>query len=94
MQRFKVAVRGRGLWISLDDELERVEFQVARIVDAATVEEAQEKVLALVAGDSKAQPLPGYEAPVLTVELVEPSSADLSAQPGFAFYPDPEGGTL
>ena len=90
MQRFRVSVRGRGLWISLDDELERVEFQVARIVDAATAEEAQDKALALVAGDPKAQPLPGHEAPVLTVELVEPSSADLGQQPGFAFYPDPE----
>lgn len=85
-----MSVRGRGLWISLDDELQRVEFRVARIVDASNAEEAQEKALALVTGDAKAQPHPGYPVPVLTVDEVEPSSADLSPQPGFAFYPDPE----
>ena len=94
MQRFKVAVRGRGLRISLDVELDSVVFQVSWIVVAATVAEAQELALGLVAGDWKAQPLPGFEAPLLTVELVEPSSGDLSSQPGFSFYPYPEGVTL
>lgn len=90
MQRYKVTVNGRGLWMSLDDQLERVEFRVARIVDAVNACDAQEKALALVTGDPRARALPGHPAPVLVVENVEPSLADLSPQPGFAFYPDPE----
>lgn len=57
MQRYKVMVRGSGFWISLDDELKRVEFRVARIVDATSAAGAQQKALALVSGDAKARPL-------------------------------------
>lgn len=90
VQRYMVTVHGSGFWISLDNELQRVEFRVARIVEAANAGEAQQKALALVAGDAKARPLPGHPPPVLVVEGVEPSLADLSPQPGFAFHPDPE----
>jgi hypothetical protein len=90
MSRFEVAIRGRGLWISLDDEVQRVEFHVARHVDAVDAEEAARKALELVGEDPKARPEPGYPLPTLSVDDIEPSSAALHPQPGFAFYPDPE----
>ncbi len=90
MPRFRVSVHGRGLWISIDDVLQRVEFRVARIVEASNAKQAREKALELVAGDPRARPQPGYPVPVLAVDRVEPSSAALSPQPGFAFYPDSE----
>jgi hypothetical protein len=90
MSRFKVVIHGRGLWISLDDELQRVELSVTRVVDASDSEEASQKALELVRNDAKAQPAWGHPPPTLTVDDVEPSSAALHPQPGFAFYPEPE----
>jgi len=90
LSRFKVVIRGCGLWVSLDDELQRLAFYVTRVVDAAGPEEAARKALELVGEDPKAQPAPDHPPPTLTVDEVEPSSAALNPQPGFAFYPDPE----
>lgn len=90
MSRFRVVIRGHGLWIYLDDELQRVEFFVTRIVDAVDSEEAGRKALELVRHDSKAQPAPGHPPPHLEVDETGPSSAALHPQPGFAFYPVPE----
>ncbi len=88
MPRFKVWVLGRELWIALDDELSRVAFRVARIVEAPDAREAGERALARVAEDPKAQPVAGWPPPVLAVERVEPTSADRGRQPGFAFFDD------
>jgi hypothetical protein len=88
MPPFRILVRGSGLWISLDDEMQRVEFSVHRILDSTDAETAARQALALVRQDPKAQPLPGYPRPTLTVDEVAPADAVPAVQPGFAFYPD------
>ena len=90
MPLFKVVVHGRGLWISLDDELQRVGFHVTRVVDAANATEATRNALTMVANDAKTQPQRGYPRPTLTAEGVKPASKVPQPPPGYAFYPDPE----
>ncbi|MDH3292282.1 MAG: hypothetical protein OEO20_13510 [Gemmatimonadota bacterium] len=90
MPLFKVVVHGRGHWISLDDEMERVGFRVTRVVDAADADRAARKALELVGNDPKSRPEPGHPAATLTVDDVAPAAALPDPQPGFAFYPDPE----
>ncbi len=90
MSLFTVVVTGRGHWISVDDEMQRVEFRVARVVDAADADQAAEQALELIRADRRARPLRGYPPPILAVDRVTPASALPDPQPGFAFFPDPE----
>lgn len=90
MALFTVVVTGRGHWISVDDEIQRVQFRVARVVDATDAEQAARNALELIRADRRARPLPGYPPPSLAVEGVTPASALPDPQPGFAFFPDPE----
>jgi len=90
MPLFEVVVHGRGLWISLDEELERVRFDVTRVVDAVDAAQAGWQALALVQADRRVRPLPGRAPPDLTVGKVVPAARMPPVQPGFAFYPDPE----
>ena len=90
MPTFRVLVRGRGHWISVDDDLQRVEFYVARVLEAATASAASRRALELVRRDPRAQPMPDYPPPTITVAEVTPADTVPEVQPGFAFYPDPE----
>ena len=90
MPLFTVVVTGRGHWISVDDEIQRVQFRVTRVVEATDADQAAQQALELVGADRRATPLPGYAAPSLSVEGVTPAPSLPDPQPGFAFFPDPE----
>lgn len=90
MPTFRVLVHGRGHWISVDDDLQRVEFYVARVLEADSAHAASERALELVRRDPRARPMPDYPPPTITVAEVSPADAVPEVQPGFAFYPDPE----
>ncbi len=87
---FRVVVHGRGHWIAVDGELQRVEFYVARVLEAAGARGASRRSLDLVRDDPRAQPLPGHPPPTLAVDDVTPADAAPAVQPGFAFYRDSE----
>lgn len=89
MAFFQVEVRGRGLWIVIDDEAQRVEFTVTRVVEAAAATEAAQRALRSVQDDLRAASAPGHSAPQLTVDAVQPIDAMPETQPGFRFYADP-----
>jgi hypothetical protein len=89
MAFFLVEVRGRGLWIVIDDEAQRVEFTVARAVEAATATEAAQSALRTVQDDLRTASAPGHSAPQLTVDAVQPIDTMPDPQPGFRFYADP-----
>lgn len=89
MALFHVEVRGRGLWIAIDDEVQRVEFAVTRVVEAANAAEAAQLALRVVQDDRRARSAPGRSAPQLTVDVVQPADVMPDPQPGFRFHPDP-----
>jgi hypothetical protein len=89
MTLFQVEVRGRGLWIVVDDEAQRVEFAVTRVVEATTATEAAQLALRIVQEDRRAASAPGHSAPQLTVDVVQPTDSLPDPQPGFRFYADP-----
>jgi hypothetical protein len=89
MPLFEVTVQGRGLWIEIDAKVERVGFQVTRVVDADDVAGATEKALALLRSDRKARQLPGKPPPELFVGKVQRAASAPSVNPGFRFFPDP-----
>jgi hypothetical protein len=86
---FEVTLNGRGLWISVDGEIQRVAFRVARVVEADDAAAAADQAVELVAMDPKARPLPGKSAPDIAVETVVPVRRMPAVQPGFRFSPDP-----
>ena len=90
MPLFTVVVTGRGHWISVDDEMQRVAFRVTRVVEAVDADRAAQQALEVVGGDRRATPLPGYAPPRLSVESVTPADALPDPQPGFAFFPEGE----
>jgi hypothetical protein len=65
-----------------------VAFRVARVVDAINKEDAARKAVVVVAGDPKAQGIPGKPAPDLSVERVDRAKARPAVNPGFMFFPD------
>ena len=87
MPAFAVDVEGIGLWLSIDDELQRVDFAVTRFVEAATADAAAREALDAVACDRRTAPEAGYAPPALTVGQVTEVPAIPATQPGFAFYP-------
>jgi hypothetical protein len=89
MPLFEVTVRGRGLWIEIDAKVERVGFQVTRVVDADDVAGAGEKALALVRADPKARQLPGRPPPTILASKVVRAASVPDIAPGFRFFPDP-----
>jgi len=89
MAFFQVEVRGRGLWIVVDDEAQRVEFAVTRVVEATTATEAAQLALRTVQDALRTASAPGHSAPQLTVDAVQPIDRMPDAQPGFRFYADP-----
>ncbi len=90
MPLFKVTVQGHGLWIDIDAEVQRVGFQVTRVVDADDRTSAAEKALSLIRSDPKARQLPGKPPPQLFVNEVLPTDSAPPVNPGFMFFPDPE----
>jgi hypothetical protein len=90
MPFFKVTVQGHGLWIAIDEDVQRVGFRVTRVVDAENRDRAAEKALALVRSDPKARHLPGKRPPDLSVSEVLPAASAPAVPPGFMFFPDPE----
>ena len=90
MPLFKVTVQGHGLWIDIDAEVQRVGFQVTRVVDADDGKSAAEKALSLIRSDPKARHLPGKPPPTLSVDAVLVVDSVPTINPGFRFFPDPE----
>lgn len=88
MALFEVTVRGRGLWVDIDGEIQRVGFRVMRVVDATSSTGAAEKALALIRDDPKTRPLAGRLAPDLFAEQVVPADAKPAVDAGFRFFPD------
>jgi hypothetical protein len=91
MPLFKITLRGRGLWIDIDGDVQRVGFRVTRVVEAEDVEGASQKALTLIRSDRKAQPLPEKSPPEISVEEAEPTDSAPAVDAGFKFFPDPEG---
>ena len=91
MPLFKVALRGRGLWIDIDGDVQRVGFHVTRVVEAEDVEGASKKAVTLIRSDRRVQPLPGKSPPEISVEENAPTDSAPAVAPGFKFFPDPEG---
>jgi hypothetical protein len=89
MPLFKVTLQGHGLWIEIDAKVERVGFQVTRVVDADDVAGAGEKALALIRSDPKARQLPGKPPPEIFVSKVQRAASAPAITPGFRFFPDP-----
>ncbi len=90
MPLFKVTVQGRGLWIDIDAEVQRVGFRVTRVVDADDPAGAAEKALSLIRNDPKTRHLPGKPPPTLSVDAVLRVDSAPTINPGFMFFPDPE----
>lgn len=90
MPVYRVMVCGRGLWIAIDDVLQRVTFRVTRFVHAPDAARARQRALGMVRDDPRTRPAPGRPKPVLEVEDVAPADAVPAVQPGLAFSPDPE----
>ena len=88
MPFFKVTVHGRGLWIDIDGEVERVGFRVARVVEAEHAGSAAQKAIDLVRNDPKARQLPGKAAPELSIEEVVRTGSAPAVDAGFMFFPD------
>jgi hypothetical protein len=89
MPLFEVTVRGHGLWIEIDGKVERVGFQVTRVVDADDVAGAGEKALALIRTDPKARQLPARPPPTILAGKVLRAASVPDIAPGFRFFPDP-----
>jgi len=85
---FEVTLSGRGLWISVDGEFQRVAFRVARVVEADDATAAADRALEIVAKEPKARTLPGKPAPDIVVERVVPVRSMPAVQPGFRFSSD------
>jgi hypothetical protein len=90
MPLFKVTVQGHGLWIAIDEDVQRVGFRVTRVVDAEDPDGAAVKALALVGNDPKARQLPGKRPPTLSVSEVLPAASAPAVPPGYMFFRDPE----
>jgi hypothetical protein len=88
MPLFKVTVRGRGLWIDIDGDVQRVGFRVTRVVEAEDERGAERKAVTLVRNDRKALPLPGKRSPMLTVEKIVRTRSAPAVDAGFMFCPD------
>ena len=91
MSLFNVTLHGRGLWIDIDGDVQRVGFRVMRVVEAEDVESASQKAMTLIRNDRKAQPLPGKSPPEISVEEAVPADSAPAVAAGFKFFPDPEG---
>jgi hypothetical protein len=89
MPLFEVTVRGHGLWIEIDGKVERMGFQVTRVVDADDVAGAGVQALALVRADPKARQLPGRPPPEIFANKVLRAVSVPAIAPGFRFFPDP-----
>lgn len=87
---FAVVVHGRGLWISIDDEIQRVGFRVTRVVEAPDPAQAALRALAVVSDDPRSRSQAGHPQPTLLVEELLLAPGMPERQPGFAFYSDPE----
>jgi hypothetical protein len=90
MGSYKVSLRGHGLWVYVDDELEHLTFLVDRFVEAPDPEAAAQTALRLVREDRRTQSAEGYAAPVVSVDSATElaSNAEMpNIQPGFRFYP-------
>jgi len=88
MPLFEVTVVGRGLWIEIDHEVQRVMFRVARVVDAPDQETAADRALGLILADPKARHAPGKPPPDLSIEQIVTAKAVPRVNPGIRFSPE------
>lgn len=92
MPHFRVVVRGRNFWLTIDGRLGRMGFDATRFVEAADEEQAEDKALDMLQDDQTlhgAANEPG-DPPEIFIEEIDEVAADkvLSGIGGYTFYPD------
>jgi len=90
MATYKVSLKGKNLWITLDDEPKRCGFYTTRFVEAANKKEAENKAVQLIRDDPKFKDTvlnDKADPPIIDAQRIEPvKSVEARTTPGYVFY--------